>query len=443
MASPIASNTQVTKLDLNTAAQDSIDQINKLITTTIKDKPNTGTDKERRLLFSSHLHALWHIKPGKSDNERYQPPYDTMETLRKDLEATHTPPARFGQAYAISTYAHIAKSAATEDAKEPAVFLFLALAREQYEYVALSLKDGSKTDEDDQGRMIALGLANKELEETLRPLDKECKPVMQLSVLLTAAEGGSRHAQLDKLDDFFPDCEVLAYIFIHSPHFDDAKSRRAASIPMVYMSSMMLLAHHVVFAAGQEQPHVELLARLVVAALQKPGANKAALDFVFLLEAKEAYQAREPVVPISYKTLPGPAPQKMRLLHYRMPAAIHHWATGPMRNAQGELLFPGRPSGPVEGPMVLHPCSVEIEKRHTHHTTLKQVFARFLTDKALLAKVKEVMPGEVSEKVLNPNSKVGSNLVHAPNILKYVCTRVVGHNGVQIDENSDLCFRVF
>lgn len=401
-------------------------------------------DQVRRNVYMKRLYGLWRIHTGKDDNEVYQISYSLMETLRKEFEKTHTPPARFGLAYAISMYRTFAKTIVPQNLKKPASFRHLALVHEQYEYVAIA-DHYDRISEEHQDVQGGTGVEKGKPKDTLGKAEKQSSTrTTELNYLVTALCGSAFNTKLKKFDEFFPDCDVLGYIFVHPPGCDNPQSYPAASVPMVIMTDIVMFTR-------KFNGSVSLLARMLVAALEKPNADTTPLDFVFLLEAKETCQKRARPPPVSTgekstgEKLSGEksSGKKSGLLKKRLrPDGIEEWMKGPMKNAAGEII-PGQPKDLTEGPSVIHPCGVEIDTRHTHHTTIKQIFARLLVDEMVLEKFNKLMPGEVSDKVLNPSSKVGGNLVLAHNVMDYFCTRVVARGGLAVDNNSTLCFRIY
>lgn len=390
-----------------------------------------GADPRRRRIYSNYLRSLLLIRENSMP---YQIPFTHLETLRKDLETTHT--EAFGSAYVVGTFRSITHLNATEDPEKPASFQHLALAHGQYQYVAEKLKRAQSPADDGsvakKGKMKKKGNAKR---------NAQPESMDEPSLILTAVFGGHDGVSgTTKLDTLLPYCDPMAYMTIRPPVSNDFLSDVSlkASIPMVFSSVLVFMLHRTLGGlyrtpTFKTEPFV-LLNRLLAIAMEKSNADIAPLNFVFLLEKRKDITSPATKAPAP----PSSDAKNPVVLNKRVPEDLRDWITSPMKNASGNLIF----GNSVDQPEPIHPCGIAIEEKF--HTTLVTLLARFVDDTDLILRLCDRMSRDVSAAVLNEQSEVFKNIVPGDSSLdQFVCTRVVASDGVVIDRDSDLGFRLY
>lgn len=395
-----------------------------------KYKAAPGADPRRRRLYSNYLESLFLSRTAAG--VCYQIPFQLMEILRKDLEKTEA--TSFGSSYAVGSFKSVTGLVTTEDPEKSASFRHFALVHGQYEYV---VKDSQRANESVDDPVVE-GKSKKGKAKS-RHKKSKTKNEGDLSLLLTAVFGQARTwKHHSKLESLLCSSTELSFVKIGRPVGNDFLSEvpLRASVPMIYMS-LLLFTIQCTFEGFQtiqaRDAHLlELLTRVMIAGLERPDADTTTLEFVFLLEPH-----RPPVLPIM---APRPSSTEKDILHRSkaVPKDLHEWITSPMKDTSGEPIFPDS-AGPRRSGS--HPCGVDITE--TRHMTLKTLLSRYVEDKALLARFCELMPGGLVGKVLDERSEVFANSVLGQDLFEYRCTRVVASDGLVVDANSDLCFRVY
>lgn len=397
-----------------------------------KYKVAAGADPRRCRMYSNYLRSLLLVK---DDSMIYQIPFKHMETLRKDLESTHSD--TFGSAYVVSTYRKVNQPSATEDPEKPASFQHFALGHGQCEYTVEILKRAEAPAGDaivgEKAKAKNKGKAKAEAQP--EPTDE---PNLILAAVFAGHYGVAVSAKVETL--LLRSGDPMAYVTIRPPISSDFLSDVSlkASIPMVFSSILVFTLQRTLGGLYKtpvfnREPFV-LLNRLLILAMEKSNADVTPLNFVFLLEKR-----KDLTIPAKKRPVPPSSNRKQPVfLSKRVPKDLYAWITSPMKNASGELIFPKA----VEVPETVHPCGIEIKEKY--HTTLLTLFGRYVDDTGLVFRLCDRMYRDVSAAVLNARSEVCKNIVVGDSSLEqFECTRVVASDGVVIDRDSDLSFRLY
>lgn len=379
-----------------------------------------GADPRRRRMYFSYVRSLWDLKDETSPNGLYQIPFHHMETLRRDLQTTEAD--KFGSAYAVSSFRSIGQMTISEDAEKPARFLHLALAFGQDYYVLQYLERGTLAVDEST---VEAGAQGRRRRRT-KPKQRDDLPHSdELSLLFTLLfRGLDRATTTTMLEALLPYVEnPLASITIRPPVSNDflAAVSQQASIIMVIATTAVLAtqeSYGMPFKAANDRQRgltFDLLARILVFALEKPRASTATLDFVFFLSQQRAIDHRDKAFGMASVAVPPDS-------------------------ARAEMSALQPEPGPKEPP---HSHTDGVDLQEEFYTTLAAVLAVFVDDRLLLERVCSLLPDDPSTAVLDAKSNISSHCVPANELDQYICTEVVSSDGLILGPACNLSFRIY